>query len=339
MSLYGRWIHRKERLLTLEDTNRRVLPFAWGLDWLPGAVSENGRPPLEVFLAEAERSLGESYEFFRPPPEGEWEFEGDRLRFPTPLPGPDEYNNTASARLFEAPGSRRAVVVAPQWNADEESHVGLCRLLQRLGVTALRACLPYHEERRPPGQERADYMVSPNLGRTLAATRQAVLEVRMLAGWLRSQGYERVGVVGTSIGSCVGYLAFVHDPAIRVGVFNHVSAFFGDVVWTGLSTRFVRWGLEGRVELEDLRRCWAPVSPFYYVRKLKEQDPRKHLLITARYDLSFLPELSAKVLEEYRRQGVPVNWASLPCGHYTTARFPFSYVDGWYICRFLTRHL
>ena len=80
--------------------------------------------------------------------------------------------------------------------------------------------MPYHEQRLPPDMKRADYMVSPNIGRTVHATRQAVLEVRQLVTWLKEQGYERIAVVGTSIGSCVTYLAFVHDPSICTAVFN-----------------------------------------------------------------------------------------------------------------------
>ncbi len=339
MGLYQRWIHRKERFLTLQDTNRRVFPFEWGLEWLPSAASRNGDTPLDFFCGEAERYVRESQEFFRLPSPPEWERRGDCLQFPTPAPGLDEFNNVAHARIFPAARSDRAVVVVPQWNADADSHVGLCRLLQRLGITSVRLTLPYHEERRPPGMERADYMVSPNLGRTLQATRQAVLEVRQLVAWLRREGYSRVGTVGTSIGSCVSYLAFVHDPDISVGVFNHVSGFFADVVWTGLSTRFVRWGLEGHIDLPALRQCWAPVSPLCYVQRLKDQTPRKHLMISASYDLTFLPELSRKVLEEYRALEVPVDSATLPCGHYTTAKFPFNYLDGWHICRYLRRNL
>lgn len=339
MGLYQRWIHRKERFLTLQDTDRRVFPFEWGLGWLPWSPKRNGEAPDTFFEHQAARYVRDSDNFFQPPPTSDWTLEDDRLRFPSPAPGPDRFNNVTSARVFEALPKRRAVVVVPQWNADAESHVGLCRLIQRLGITAVRLSLPYHEERRPPGMRRADFMVSPNLGRTLQATRQGVLEVRQLVRWLRLEGYSRVGVMGTSIGSCVSYLAFVHDPEIRTGVFNHVSGYFADVVWTGLSTRFVRWGLEGHIELPTLRRCWAPVSPLSYVERLERQGSRKHLLITARYDLTFLPELSREVLREYRRRQLPVDSVSLPCGHYTTARFPFNWLDGWHICNYLYRNL
>jgi hypothetical protein len=185
---------------------------------------------------------------------------------------------------------------------------------------------------------RADYMVSPNVGRTAHSVRQAVLEVRQLVRWLTSQHYRQIGVVGTSIGSCVGYLAFTHDRSIATGVFNHISSHFADAVWTGLSTRYVRWGLEGHIELAQLRQCWALLSPWQFVERLAA-DHRDHLLIMAKYDLTFLHELGRQILSRYRDLKLPINLVELPCGHYTTAHFPFKYLDAWHICRFLRRQL
>ncbi len=337
MSLYRRWIHRRERRMALRDPHRRVHDFDWGLEWL-GLEALNSQPPLSTLRSFAAETVRASDAFFTPPPLSDWELKGQVLRFGSPCQSRDRLNNRAQCRLFESPGSRRAVVVIPQWNAESDSHVGLCRILQRLGITALRLTLPYHENRRPPGMRRADFMVSPNLGRTLQTIRQAVLEVRQAAAWLRRQGYRQVAVMGTSIGSCVGYLAFVHDRSLQVGIFNHVSGFFADVVWTGLSTRFIRWGLEEKINLPQLRECWAPISPLYFVTRL-QGDSRRHLLIWAKYDLTFLPKLSEQVFQHYRQLGIRCDHVSLPCGHYTTARFPFNYLDGWHICRYLQRHL
>ena len=335
MTLYARWIHGWERRLTMRDTNRRILPFSWGTEWLENGDS-NGNP-LDSLKEHAGRVLSWSDDFFRPPPLTDCRLNGDELTFTTPTPTPYPACNTVHCRLFPAPTIKAAVIVIPQWNADSNSHVALCRILQKLGLTAIRLTLPYHED-RGLGTKRADHMVSPNIGRTLHAIRQAILEIRQLTSWLHDQGYERVGVAGTSIGSCMAYLAFVHDPLISTAVFNHVSAFFADVVWTGLATRYVRWGLENHVTLEDLRQCWAPISPYHFIARLKSNQ-RPHLLISARYDLTFPPPLSEKVFRCYEENQVPCDRAVLPCGHYTTAKFPFVYVDGWHICRYLHKHL
>ncbi|MEE8349812.1 MAG: hypothetical protein V3R94_09595 [Acidobacteriota bacterium] len=339
MSIYQRWMHNREVRLTLRDPHRKIFPFDWGLKWVSnGSGPTDLSNPLESLKNHADDILRDSAPYFTPPPLRNAVLTDDVLSFPSPTPGSDPENNTAYCRTFKAPDAESAVIVVPQWNAQEDSHVGLCKMITRLGITAVRLCMPYHEKRLPPGMKRADYMVSPNIGRTLHATRQAVLEVRQIAMWLREQGYQKIGVMGTSVGSCVSYLAFVHDASICTGVFNHVSSFFADVIWTGLATRYVRWGLEGNISLEDLRRCWAPISPWFHIPRLKSCT-RPHLLITAKYDLTFRPELTEKMFDEYKAQRIPHQRAVLPCGHYTSATFPFNYLDGWHMCRFLRHQL
>ena len=236
-------------------------------------------------------------------------------------------------------GERRAVVVLPQWNADALSHVALCRLLNRLGIAALRLTMPYHEERRPAELERADFLVCPNVGRTLQSMRQAVLDTRAAVAWLRARGYGRVGVVGTSVGSCTAFLAFVHDDGVDAGVFNHVSGYFADVVWRGISTRHVRAGLEGSLTLEELREMWMPISPLAFADRLTAQRARPMRFIAARHDLTFPADLSREVIERVRTSGVPVDVAWLPCGHYTSGQRPWVYLDGWKIVAFLRKNL
>ena len=144
--------------------------------------------------------------------------------------------------------------------------------MSRLGISALRISLPYHDYRMPAELERADYAVSSNIGRTIDATRQAVIDVRCCFDWLESQGYRRLGIVGTSLGSCYACLASAHDRRIRVNVFNHCSTYFGDVVWTGLSTQHIRAGLEQHIDADKLREAWMAISPVNYLDKLAPQE-------------------------------------------------------------------
>ncbi len=123
-------------------------------------------------------------------------------------------------------GGRRAVLVLPQWNADEGGHVGLCRLLARFGMTALRLSLPYHDTRMPPDLTRADYIVSANIVRTLEVCRQAVLDARRAIAWLAAQGYDRIGILGTSLGSCLSMLTACHEPLIRAQALESHLALF-----------------------------------------------------------------------------------------------------------------
>jgi len=188
----------------------------------------------------------------------------------------------------------------------------------------------------PPELLRADFIVSANVGRTLAVCRQAVLDARMAIGWLRSQGYESIGIMGTSLGSCLSLLTAAHEPAIRVAALNHISPYFADVVWSGLSTAHVRESLDGNVDLEDLREIWMPISPWPYIRRMRNT---RSLLVYALYDLSFPVHLSKKLVNGFRTERVPHQVAVLPCGHYSTGVAPFSYLDAYVLIRFLRRNL
>ena len=164
------------------------------------------------------------------------------------------------------------MLVLPQWNSDPGGHVGLCQLLAWNGMSALRLSLPYHDQRMPPELHRADYIVSANVARTVQVCRQAVLDARRAIAWLASQGYERIGILGTSLGSCLALLTTAHEPLIRRAKRSITSRrYFADVVWRGLSTRHVREGLDGHIELDLLRALWQPISPRWYLERLRDR--------------------------------------------------------------------
>ena len=262
-----------------------------------------------------------------------------RLRWSSSITTPSAENNTAYATYFPHENHRAAVIVLPHWNAKAGSYFDLCRFFNKVGISALRLTLPYHEERMPAELERADYLVAPNVGRSLQSVRQSVADTRACVAWLKQQGYEKVGIVGTSIGSCVAFLAFVHDFNIDAAVFNHVSGYMADVTWHGLSTYHVRNGFGDNIELDDLREYWLPVSPMAYMEKLAAQPSRPQRYIYTLYDLSFPVELSRETMRALRRHKIKHSKAAIPCGHYTLGEKPWVYLDGYKIIKFLHKNL
>jgi len=263
------------------------------------------------------------------------------LRFTSAVRTPYPENDLVNARWYPAPAEKmagkpkQAMVVMPQWNADAFRHNALCSLFNRFGISALRLSKPYHDIRRPAELERSDYAVSSNIGRTLAACRQAVVDIRSCLDWLEQQGYEQFGVLATSLGSCYGFLAAAHEPRLQVCAFNHASVTFGDVVWTGQSTRHIRAAFEAVMTQERLRELWSGISPLYYMDRFAALPHRKVLVVHADYDLTFLPEYSRQVLSNFRQRGIDYVSKVLPCGHYTTGEFPYKFIDGWYLGSFV----
>ena len=347
--MLSRFFHRWERRLADVTKDRVVRPFEWGMDWIDLAGPKGPALPYPALRTWVDGIMRDTSAFFDLPATNDYDFDerASELRFPSALTTPHPENNVVFARWFAAsatsPARRSrsrdlgaAVVVLPQWNSDAEGHVGLSRLLARFGISALRLSLPYHDARMPPELTRADYIVSANVARTVQVCRQAVLDARRAVAWLARRGYERIGILGTSLGSCLAMLTSAHEPLLRAQALNHVSPWFADVVWRGLSTRHVRQSLDGNVTLDELRDLWRPINPWSYLDRVHHA---RTLLVYARYDLTFPVDLSRVLVDEFARRRLPHEVATLPCGHYSTGVAPFSYLDAYVLIKFLKRHL
>jgi hypothetical protein len=285
-------------------------------------------------------TLAQDAELKRKAAAGELE-EAEFLRFTSAVRTQYPENDVVNARWYPASAEKQkgkpkqAIIVMPQWNADAFSHNALCTLFNRFGISALRLSKPYHDIRRPAELERSDYAVSANIGRTTEACRQAVVDIRSCLDWLESQGYEQFGVLGTSLGSCYAFIAAAHDARLKVCAFNHASTWFGDVVWTGQSTRHVREAFEQAGLTQELtRKIFTGISPMSYMERFAA-NPKRVLVVHATYDLTFLREFSLDVLANFDRCGVDYVSKVLPCGHYTTGETPYKYIDGWYLGSFV----
>ena len=353
-------MHKRERHFAMLNDNRTVQPFEWGAEFVADHV--NGDDPRNILADHSKHVLANSDEYFAAPEEIEYQLETrlypssaslnanppkkapvqkevQVLTWQSAVETPSVENNTAYATYFPHEDKRAAVIVLPHWNAKAGTYFDLGKFFNKVGLSALRLTLPYHEERMPPELERADHLVAPNVGRSLQSIRQAVADTRAAISWLKEQGYKKIGIVGTSIGSCVAFLAFVHDQRIDAAVYNHVSGYMADVVWHGLSTYHVRKSFGDNVSLEELREYWLPVSPMAYMEKLASLPERPQRFIYTKYDLSFPIDLSIETMDALRRHNIKHSEVALPCGHYTLGEKPWVYLDGFKIISYLRKHL
>ena len=340
MAFWKNYMHRRERWYHQRDDNRLVRPFDWGLHHIFDHV--NGDDPRELLRKHSSRVLNASADFYALPEINDYQLVDDQLTWTSAVETPSPENNTAHGRFFPAKSksgkrSRKAVVVLPQWNAQPESHVEACRIFNMIGMSALRLTLPYHQQRKPAEIERADHLVSTNIGRTIQSMRQAVLDTKAAVRWLKNEGYEKIGILGTSVGSCISFLAFAHDPDLKAGAFNHVSGSVADVVWQGLSTEHVRAGFADHVTVDELREYWSPISPYPFMPRLAQMGHRPIRFIVAKYDLTFPLNLSHDAIAEARRLKLPLDIVWLPCGHYTTGELPWKAIDAWKIATFFKK--
>lgn len=299
--------------------------FDWGVDSFDS--KEKGSPE-EILKKIASNAVAHGDDFFSFKVPSDFKLEENMLSFTSPAvyQGQHEKNKTAYAKVFPAKNSKgRAVVVVPFWRAGSKSFISLCKALPFFGITAVRLTLPYHEERgTDKNWKYGNDLVSGNIGLTIQAVRQAVIDVRAIIYWLKENGYPRIGLFGSSIGSCIAFLASVHEPSVKSVFGIHMSSFFGDVVWRGISTKHIQQCLEPHTTLSDLHNFWSVISPFCYVKNLKGRDS-KHSFIVGTYDLTFPYDLTEKVFEEYDRHHIPYSKKVLPVGHFTLRYGPFKY--------------
>jgi hypothetical protein len=377
MKWLERRIRRYEHRRWTTDDNRRVQPFAWGLEHIGGDPADPD--PASFVHTYARAAIEGSTEWFRTSLANDYRLDADNvLTFTSSIESPWPENNTVHAQFFPArnaltlvngSGSRAngdaktasstdlakrgsatpsrsgnsirgqhdkglpAVLVLPNWNAKWHGQQGLCEWLQRVGISVLRMSLPYHDRRMARGHERADQLVGSNIGLTIQANRQAVQDARRCLRWLEQQGFTRLGILGTSIGSSIGYITLAHDSAVRAGGFFHVSTYFADVVSQGMTTTHVWESLRHHVTLEQLRDFWAPISPVPYIERGMGAGKRA-FMVYGKYDPTFLPELTEQMLDSLGRHGAAPRTLALHCGHYSLELPPFSHIAGYRMLSF-----
>ena len=342
MHWFERRIRRYEHRRWTTDDNRRVQRFDWGLEHIDGDPAN--ADPASYVGEYAKQVIGNSQDWFATTPANDYALNSENvLTFTSSIQSPWPENNTVCAQFFPskaavAAGPARkampAVVLLPNWNAKWHGQRGLCEWLQRIGITVLRLSLPYHDRRMAKGHERADQMVGPNIGLTLQANRQAVQDTRRCLRWLEQQGFDRLGILGTSIGSSVGYITMVHDEGLRAGGFFHVSTYFADVVSQGMTTTHVWESLRHHVTVDELRDYWAPVSPMPYVERGLGAG-KNAFMVYGKYDPTFLPELTAQMVAALRKHHANLRTLELHCGHYSLELPPFSHIAGYRMLTFL----
>lgn len=289
---------------------------------------------IEEFCAVAGQAVSDPA-FFDEPSGSDQDFErqGGWLKFPSGLSTDIEENNVVWAKITESGSFDQAMVIFHHWNASSRNRQ-IAGFFSQRGITVAEIAMPYHFERSRPGSLYADYMLSPNLGRTMQSVRQAVWDGRKLIRWLRTEGYREISVLGLSLGSWVAGLIAAHDSAVSKASLFLTAGSLADMVWTGRATRSIRENLEPEVELTDLRKAWAPLNLENYAQNLARPGLDLHVVLAKR-DKVVLPELSQQFMQRLRAAGANPSILELNCGHYSLAMPPYILSAGLSLKRFL----
>ncbi|TIQ39160.1 MAG: dienelactone hydrolase-related enzyme, partial [Mesorhizobium sp.] len=277
---------------------------------------------IEEFCALADQAVADPA-FFDEPSVSDQGFErlDGWLKFSSDISTDIEQNNVVSAKITESGSFDQAMVIFHHWNASARNRQ-IANFFSQRGITVVEIAMPYHFERSRPGSVHADYMLSPNLGRTIQSVRQAVLDGRKLIRWLKSEGYREISVLGMSLGSWVAAIVAAHDLAVSKASLFLTAGSLADMVWTGRATRSIRDSLEPEIELTDLRRAWGPLNLENYAHSLARPDLDLQVVLAKR-DKVVLPELSERFMQRLKDAGARPNILELNCGHYSLAMPPY----------------
>ncbi|MFD1797913.1 abhydrolase domain-containing 18 [Paracoccus aurantiacus] len=333
--MYYSWLDRwDERRGQYSDEVKKVGASALGASLaFPHAESVRS---ITDFGQLAAAALGDSSCFFgddEQVPVARWQ--GGWISFPSRVQTEIPENNTVYAKVTEAGSSMHAVVVFHHWNA-ESRNAQLARLLAWFGLTVVEIAMPYHLERKRSGSSYADYMLSPDLGRTLQSVRQAVVDGRHLFAILRRHGYTKLSVLGISLGSWVAGIVAAHEPKVNKAALYLTAGSLADMVWTGSATRHIRATLEKEITLGQLRQAWAPLNLENYVDKLARPGLEIQMMLAKR-DKVVLPALSEKLASELERTAARSRVIRMNCGHYSVTLPPYIIRAGLSTVRFLNR--
>lgn len=332
--MYYNWLDRwDERRAQRGDEGKEVTEFALDAELaFPNAGKiEN----IEDFCALADQAVADP-KFYDPPDDDDPGFQklDAWLKFPSDIVTDIDENNMVWAKITESGSLRQAMVVFHHWNARARNRQ-IAKFFSKRGITVVEIAMPYHFERSRPGSAHADYMLSPNLGRTIQSIKQAVWDGRKLVRWLKSEGYEDVSVLGMSLGSWVAGLVAAHDLAVSKASLFLTAGSLADMVWSGRATRAIRSSLAPNIQLTDLRRAWGPLNAENYARRLARPGLDLQAVL-ARRDKVILPELSLQFMHALARTGAQPAVLQLNCGHYSLALPPYILLAGLSLGRFLS---
>ncbi len=240
------------------------------------------------------------------------------VTFPSPVVTECKENNTVHAEYYRPreKGPLPCVVVLDITGGDQTLSRTISTALSQNKVGALFVQMAYYGPRRPKGSPLR--LLSMNYQHSMAAVRQTVLDIRRAAAWLEQRPEvdpQRIGILGTSLGSFMGSLAAEMEPRFRrvvvlLGGGGLVEAYYDDP--RAAAARWLWEALGGT--REKLIALIAPADPLTCAANLKD---RKLLIIAGKRDEIVPPRATEALWKASGEQKIV--WYD--CTHYGAALY------------------
>ena len=226
-------------------------------------------------------------------------------------------NLTAWARWVrpDGPPRRRCIIYVHGW-LEPGSWVEETTLFQKwtreLGVDMVHVSLPFHGRRNPRGALfSGEFFWTADMVRSLEGVRQAICDVRAMMAWLKTQGYDEVGVSGISLGGALTMVLACLEPLpdFAIPIVGHLelqdAVEKAPIMWR-MKYDLEKWGVDKQQRSEIFGRLGISS----YLPKL---DTSRQLWVEAREDVY----INADLVEKQRKAwGEPeIHW--IEGGHMT----------------------
>jgi dienelactone hydrolase len=241
-----------------------------------------------------------------------------RVQFPSPVTTECVENNTVHAEYYRPRVKEPfpCVIVLDITGGDQSLSRLISTCLAQNGIGGFFVQMAYYGPRRPPGSKLR--LMSPDIGRTLEAVRQTVLDLRRAAAWMEARpeiDAKRLGIVGTSLGSFMSALTGEMEPrlgrvVVLLGGGGLVDAYYDNP--QGAALRKLWEGLGGTKE--KLVEMIAPADPITCAANLKS---RRLLIIAGSRDEIVPPKATVALWKASGEQKIV--WYD--CTHYGAALF------------------
>lgn len=221
------------------------------------------------------------------------------VKYPSPVVSPHPENNTVIAEYYRPLGAGPfpGVIVLDILGGDQTLGRTQASVLAQNGIAALFVQMAYYGPRRPKGS--SIRLISGDIEQSLKGIRQTVLDVRRASAWLASQpevDAERLGLVGTSLGSFMGSLTAEMEPRIKrlaivLGGGGLVDAFYDHPQALPMRSLYELFG----GSKESLANRLAVVDPLTCAANLRD---RRIIMFGAKRDEIVPPKATERLWKE-----------------------------------------
>jgi len=232
------------------------------------------------------------------------------VKFPSPRPSDDEYNNTVRAVCWLPVSDKpvpAVIVLHPLQSGSGPLETRTCQALNRHGLAAMVMDLPYHASRRPPVKNAKTGFMSEEFNDSTAAIEQALADVSGCVDWLchqREIDQSRLGIAGISLGAILALSASQHEPRFSAAVSIMGSGDLPAVYAEGLLTAPQYQKMKRRGITKTSMKNWlGDLDPLYAAGK----NPNCHVyMIAARHDVVIPARCVKETWAAYGRP--PISW-------------------------------